>query len=154
MEAEWDLGETWKRLSSVNSLAFKATSGTNDGGWNGEGRGSVSVQSVDSNTMLFHEDGKWKPATGKELTFTNVYRWTALLESQSLRLEHLRFGQNHPVYLFDLKQADEVTWRSVEPHVCRDDLYKAIMKLGGESVTLEWSIEGPTKSENIYYSYQ
>jgi len=154
MEVAFDLEAVWKRLSSVNSLVFHATSGTSKGGWNGEGRGSVVVESVDSDTILFHEDGMWKPETGKELTFQNVYRWTALLESHSLRLEHLRFGHNHPVYLFDLGQADEVTWKSVEPHVCRDDLYEAIMKLDGEVLTLHWTIEGPTKNESIHYLYQ
>ena len=154
MEVAFDLQAVWKRLSGVKSLVFKATSGTNNGGWNGEGRGSVVVESDDSCSMLFHEGGMWKPDTGKELAFTNVYRWTALLESQSLRLEHLRFGHNHAVYLFDLEQTDEVTWQSIEPHVCRDDLYTATMKLDGEVLTLHWTIAGPSKNESIHYSYQ
>jgi hypothetical protein len=154
MDVAFDLEAVWKRLANVNTLVFKATSGTNNGGWNGEGRGSVVVEGGDSKSMLFHEEGMWKPATGKELTFTNVYRWTALLESRTLQLEHLRFGHDHSVYLFDLEQTDEVMWLSIEPHVCRDELYTAIMKVCGDVLTLHWTIEGPTKNASIHYSYQ
>lgn len=154
MKVSIDLEVIWNRLSNVNSLMFIATSANNNGGWNGAGRGSVVVESVDKNIVLFHENGTWQSETGKDLNFTNVYRWTALLDSSSLRLEHLRFGHRHAVYLFDLKQKDNMTWQSVEPHVCREDLYTAKMKLDGEILSLEWTIKGPTMNESINYSYQ
>ncbi len=154
MENGFDLKAVWNRLSLMTSLRFKATSNASGGGWNGEGRGSVVVESADPTTLLFHENGQWKSEEGKELTFTNMYRWTALLETHSLRLEHLRFGHNHPVYLFDLKQSDDISWQSVEPHVCRDDLYTAVMTFGADVLDLHWTIQGPTKNERIHYSYQ
>lgn len=154
MEVAFDLNAVWKQLFAVNSLTFKAASGMHTSGWNGEGRGSVRVECVDADTILFHEDGMWKTELEKELVFKNIYRWTALFDSNSLRLEHLRFGHNQPVYLFDLKQTDEFTWQSVEPHICREDLYTAIMKIEDKLLTLQWTIEGPTKKESIYYTYQ
>ncbi|MCA9036292.1 MAG: hypothetical protein KDA91_14250 [Planctomycetaceae bacterium] len=53
------LNSVWKRLSIVNSLVFKASSGTSKGVCNGEGQGSVVVESVDAETILFHEHGIW-----------------------------------------------------------------------------------------------
>lgn len=96
----------------------------------------------------------WKPERRNEVAFKNVYRWRALLESQSLRLEGLRFGHDNSVYLFDLKQTDESAWQSVELHVCRDNLYRPIVKRDGEFLTLPWTSEGPTKNESIHYLHQ
>jgi len=154
MEATFNLQALWTRLADVNALTLEARSTNSDVGWNGMGRGEVVVEIVESGTMLFHENGGWTSDGGTKLAFTNVYRWTALAESSSLRLEHLRLGNENPVYLFDLKQTGKVTWQSVEPHVCREDLYTAIMTFDGEVLALHWTIKGPAKNESIRYSYR
>ena len=55
------------------------------------------------------------PEGGRELRFRNVFRWSAV--GEALRLEHLRFGVAHPVFLFDLAPVAAGEWRSVSPHL-------------------------------------
>jgi len=144
----------WQRLSAITSLTFESTSQTNESGWSGTGHGKVTVESIDPTTMLFHEKGHWQQNGRKQLKFTNVYRWTALPDSFGLRLEHLRFGSEQPVYLFDLQQIGSATWQSVQPHVCRLDLYTAALTLTADELQLRWTIEGPGKAESIAYLYR
>ncbi len=68
-------------------------------------------------------------------------------------LEHLRFGEDHPVYLFDLALAGEREWRSVSPHLCREDCYSAVLIVGDDNIVLRWSVNGPRKQETIEYVY-
>lgn len=145
----------WQRLAAIRELRFEARSGQGEGGWNGEGQGSVVVETVDDDTMLFHEEGHWTTDAGKGIRFTNVYRWTVLPSTDTLRLEHLRFGPKQPVYLFDLKQTehDHDTWQSIDPHVCREDSYTAELKFGADGITLHWTIVGPKKNESVCYFY-
>lgn len=154
MNRESNLASVSKRLATVTSLRFRSTSQTNNIGWSGEGRGQVVVEAINADAILFHEQGLWQQDGGKQLAFTNVFRWTVLSEANVLRLEHLRFGSERPVYLFDLRQADPTTWQSIEPHLCRDDCYSAEMKLSANELSLRWTIEGPEKNESIHYWYQ
>ena len=111
------------------------------------------MENASSNVLLFHEDGTWKSVDGREFHFTNVYRWTALPASHTIRLEHLRFGAEKPVYLFDMEPIGGSKWASVQPHMCREDCYQAEMDVGAESIDLSWSIRGPEKEETIRYTY-
>jgi hypothetical protein len=149
---ELTLHQLWDRLRQIGSLSFVATSsGTT--GWNGTGSGTVEVREAGDGGMTFHEQGLWRPeGGGRDIRFHNVYRWT--LASGLLRLEHLRFGDDHPVYLFDLAQAGEREWRSVSPHLCREDCYAAVLLLRDDDIVLRWSIEGPRKRETIEYDYR
>ena len=140
----------WGRLGLVRTLSFVAQS-TKPGGWNGEGAGAVVVESCVDGTMTFTESGLWTPTGGREIRFWNVYRWTR--SESGLRLEHLRFGVGHPVYLFDLAPVDEQRWASVTPHLCSEDCYTARMTIGSDGIDLEWSVNGPTKVERIHYTY-
>lgn len=153
MKTNFDLRTLWSRLAQVESLQFTAQSFDSGSGWNRTGKGSVEVETVDSVTLLYHETGHWSPHEGTELTFTNVFRWTSLLDQNLLRLEHLRFGKAHPVYLFELQQTDETHWNSVEPHVCNDDLYTATLECQLDRLHLDWTIKGATKNEKIGYLY-
>ena len=107
------LESVWSRLSSIRELAFKATSSASTG-WTGSGVATVNVTLPASGVLVSSESGTWTPEVGKQLAFTNVYRWT--LQTQTLRLEHLRFGADNPVYLFDLGIVDESRMESVKPH--------------------------------------
>ena len=150
-----DVGETWDRLRAIRELDFEAVcrSPTRTG-WIGSGRGIVHVEQLDPATILFHEKGSWTPKNGVELSFSNVYRWTADRDRRLIRLEHLRFGLERPVYLFDLVPLSEHVWESAAPHICRDDRYSALMKYDQGAVRLSWTITGPSKDEKISYSYR
>ena len=144
--------DTWNRLSQITALRFVARS-ANESGWNGSGDGSVVVAQPNANTITFTETGKWQSDAGQQLNFNNVFRWSLDDSSNAIRLEHLRFGPDNPVYLFDLAPENDHTWQSATPHVCRDDLYSAIMTLAADQIELRWSIKGPNKDEDIYYWY-
>ena len=143
------LQQLWDDLSRVRSLRFIARSGSATG-WNGLGRGVVAVETHGDEVQTFAESGTWRTEAGRELRFHNVYRWTR--NQPTLRLEHLRFGVDHPVYLFDLAQTGDREWRSVSPHACGEDRYSAIL-LVGDVLALRWAVVGPTKQEVIEYEY-
>jgi hypothetical protein len=144
------LDQPWGQLSRVRSLSFVARSGKPNG-WNGTGVGTVEVCQVKDGVLTFTESGIWRPEVGPETRFRNVFRWT--LSGDGLRLEHLRFGEDHPVYLFDLAPAGDREWRSVSPHLCSEDCYAATMVVHDDRIVLKWSIDGPRKLETIEYVY-
>ncbi len=150
-----DVRRVWDRLQSIWLLIFDAQSrGPTITGWTGTGRGTVEVELVDAATILFHERGTWTPEGGRGTKFTNVFRWTVDPDGRFIRLEHLRFGAEQPVYLFDLVPASEQILVSSEPHVCREDLYAARLEYDAEIVHLTWTITGPKKDERIAYWYR
>jgi hypothetical protein len=107
--------ELWDCLGRVRSLRFVASS-SSPSGWNGVGIGTVAVESLDA-AITFTEAGAWNPTVGRQTRFSNVFRWS-LLGPQSIRLEHLRFGLDHPVFLFDIVPTEDHVWSSVSPHLC------------------------------------
>jgi len=139
----------WQKLAQVQQLQFRASSRSGSG-WNGLGFGVVEVETIDDSTMLFKEAGGWVNEAGKEFDFSNVYRWSR--RDESLKLEHLRFGNQAPVYLFDLMLSGEAELRSDHGHVCSEDLYTATMRVH-DVLDLCWRVEGPQMDELIEYRY-
>lgn len=139
-------------LRRVRSLQFDARSEAATG-WDGVGIGVVVVSEPASRVVVFDEAGTWQPrAPGREpIRFTNVFRWSAI--GDVLRLEHLRFGPDQPVLLFDMAPSDEGRWSVVSPHQCRNDCYSASLSVEGERIVVAWSIVGPRKRESITYTY-
>ena len=95
--------------------------------------------------ILFHERGTWTQDDARQNAFSNVFRWTADADRRSIRLEHLRFGPGHPVYLFDLVPAGDGVLESSEAHVCQKDLYAARMEYDEHAIRLTWTITGLKK---------
>lgn len=153
MKDNFDLRRLWNFLTAVETLYFTSQSFDSGSGWDGTGKGLVKVEAVDSVTMLYHETGLWSPHEGTELQFTNTFRWILISDQNLIRLEHLRFGKTHPVYLFELQQTAETRWNSIEPHVCSDDLYTATLECQSDQLHLDWTIKGATKNEQIGYVY-
>ena len=107
---------------------------------------------ADDSILTFTEAGKWLSEVGRETQFRNVFRWS-LLGPESVRLEHLRFGPDHPVLLFDMTPNAGGVWSSVSPHLCREDCYSAELRQQEAGMSLQWFIAGPKKSESIEYTY-
>ena len=147
------LTAAWNRLREVRVLQFSAKSSSQTSGWSASGDGTVIVGLIGNSTMTYTESGKWRSDCGKELDFNNVYRWTLAEDAGSIRLEHLRFGQNQPIYLLDLAPTDDTTFQSVSPHYCGEDSYTASMEFKGESIYLRWTVKGPKKDEQICCIY-
>lgn len=142
--------QLWQRLRKVTSLNFvsKSHSGT---GWSGFGSGTVEVTEPSSDVLVFAELGSWQQDGGKEFHFTNTFRWT--LAQDRIRLEHLRFGVAHPVFLFEMQSDAAGVWREIAPHPCRDDCYRASLQLESERIFVSWLVQGPKRNEIIDYVY-
>jgi hypothetical protein len=140
------------RLRRVRSLSFVARSGAATG-WEGTGIGTVEVREAGDGTMIWHEQGSWRPEGGDpDIRFTNIYRWT--MAADLLRLEHLRQGVDDPVHLLDLARAGEREWHPVCPHQCRDDRYSAVLLVHDDRIVLRWEVTGPRKKESIELEYR
>jgi hypothetical protein len=142
--------DLWDLLCRIRSLSFVSRSGKATG-WEGTGTGTVVVRQPEERTITFTETGMWRPQTGRETIFTNVFRWTSL--GDKVRLEHLRFGEQNPVFLFNLEPASNDEWRSASPHLCSEDCYSAALLIGNDEFVLRWSVTGPRKHEVIEYRY-
>lgn len=122
-------------LRLVQSLRFDAYSEAATG-WDGVGTGTVTVSEPASGTVIFVEAGTLKPRAADRAAggFKNVFRWSAV--GAALRLEHLRFGPDHPVLLFDLVPGEDGVWRETSPHQCREDCYMASLAVDGERLVV------------------
>ena len=88
----------------------------------------------------------------QELRFTNVFRWTHI--ENRLSLEHLRFGPEKPVFLFEMERDADGIWHSIAPHLCREDHYNASLHLEDEHLFLNWTVRGPRHNDDIAYIYE
>ena len=140
----------WEQLGSVAVVQFKAQS-LSGIGWDGSAIGVVKVSQPQLNVLVFEESGQFRKPDGQGMNFRNTFRWTRLEET--LRLEHLRFGEDNPVFLFDMARQTDGTWRETIPHPCRDDCYSATLRLENNTVIVRWSVNGPKRSETIDYIY-
>lgn len=140
-----------RRLAEVTEFRFRGVTNGQKSGWAGSGTGTVQAALIDATILSFVEAGSWVTEEGREFDFNNIYRWTQLPDG--VRLEHLRFAPQKPVYLFDLQPISETKWVSAEPHVCQEDCYRAELILEENQIELCWRVIGPEKDEMIRYAY-
>ncbi len=144
----------WKQLKTIKSMTFVAASKVDPSfGWNGTGKGDVRVKQVNDNILVFYENGFWMPQKGGKCAFTNTFRWTLDRFENRITLEHLRFGEHHPVFLFYLTKMDDNTLVSISSHVCKEDSYLGQVRCLHQSIQFNWRIIGPKKNEEIDYVY-
>jgi len=144
----------WKRLSAVRFLRFQSKSKSRvEIGWNGSGRGEVNVRYENERSLIFDEKGSWTQENGQEIDFNNTFRWVLDLEANMISLEHLRFGVNHPVFLFHLVVSSVNRLDSLDSHFCAEDVYLGKIDLSVNYLHLQWRIIGPIKDEEISYFY-
>lgn len=148
------LTQFWKQLCAIRYLSFQAKSKANtETGWNGAGKGEVLIKNESDKILIFNEKGSWIKEDGQEIDFTNTFRWILDLQSKMVSLEHLRFGANHPVFLFHLVPSGKNTLDSLDSHFCADDTYFGKVIFDPHSLNLQWRIIGPKKDEEISYLY-
>ena len=142
----------WQRLLGVTRLHIEANSLKGAAGWNGAGTGEIDIEQSGS-TIVYREKGTWETAEGRVLPFKNRFRWTYDAEQSVIGLEHLRFGERHPVFLFNLSEKTQTQLVSVSPHLCAADCYEGKLDLPAKGFHLQWTIKGPNKDELIQYKY-
>lgn len=139
----------WNQLLGVNQFTFSSRS--NSGvGWEGEGKGTVAIAAT-QDTLIYTENGHWTQAGGRELKFHNSFRWTR--QGFLVRLEHLRFGPNQAVFLFDLSAGEDGIWRDLQPHTCNLDFYSASLQTSTSGYDLRWRVQGANRDEVMEYRY-
>ena len=141
----------WNRLLTIKKLQFTSDSKIHSG-WEGSATGIVKIMSPNDSEIVFHETGTFTTLAGDDLSFKNTFRWIRI--NDNIRLEHLRFGVNHPVFLFDIAWVRGASFNSVHPHICSQDRYDCTLELLQDSFEMNWTIQGPHKNERICYTYQ
>ncbi len=132
----------WNHLKHITQVTLIAKSRS----WNRKGSGKVSV-THDGNTITFEEKGSWKELSQ---TYRNTFRWT---RNDTLSLEHLRYGEKHPVFLFHLTPTHSDLLESLTPHLCGEDTYFGSMQYSDLFLQLHIRTIGPQKNEEIEYIY-
>lgn len=131
----------WDKLAGVTQLTFR------------EGQGEVIVTKEGSNILIFGEKGAWKDTQGEEINFSNRLRWTLDRKAGVISLEHLRRGEDHPVFLVHLTPSSQHSLSSVSSHFCGKDTYYAKIDMDCYRLCLSWRVTGPKKNEELTYYY-
>lgn len=147
MATKVEMGERFRQVVAVQ-LVSKSHSGI---GWSGVGSGVVKVSEPASDVLTFEESGSWRQDGGREMRFTNVFRWSIVEER--LRLDHLRFGPSNHVFLFEMPADTDGVWHEINPHPCREDCYRASLRMDNETILVNWLVRGPQRDEVIDYAY-
>ena len=96
------LDSIWNHLKNATNVTLVAKSRSKQmERWNRKGNGKVSVKQ-DGQTIVFNEQGSWRGEQEYAHNYTNSFRWHWNTFEGILSLEHLRFGENNPVFLFHL----------------------------------------------------
>ena len=75
-----------------------------------------------------------------------MYRWSTNYEAR-LGLEHLRYGDEHPVQLVELEKTSHDVWGCISPHICGQDRYQLTLSVNANEVIMVWYIQGPDKNQ-------
>jgi hypothetical protein len=148
------LNKVWKRLLTIQHLSFSAKSKSPvKSGWNGVGKGSVELKLLDNSSCIYYERGTWSSQEDQQFDFSNVFRWTLDRSAGVITLEHLRFGPQSPVFLFNLVPVAENILESIYPYICNEDTYFGQLTCDEHFLQLSWRTLGPKKNEEINYLY-
>lgn len=141
----------WNDFKVVRSVSFYARSILKKKPM-GKGKGKVDVEITGKGEIIFHEEGQLENAEGKIFNYKNAFRWTYHHFEGMISLEHLRFGRDHPVFLFHLISRGQIL-ESINPHLCGKDTYFGYMHRRKQNITLLCRIISAKKNEEIEYSY-
>ncbi|MDX8431404.1 MAG: DUF6314 family protein [Candidatus Algichlamydia australiensis] len=143
-----ELKRFWERLLKVETLSLSVRS-------RGEsrfkdGRAEVTSTLSKSHTLIFRESGKW---LNPPANFHNSFRWTLDLKNTLITLEHLRYGENRPTFLFHLSPVRAGKLESVDAHLCGEDTYLGSLSWSLEEMIFHWRVIGPKKNQELLYRY-
>lgn len=136
----------WERMLAVRQMTIRRQTGE-------EAMGDVKVQEETPNILLFTERGKWVKGDQPTMAFHNSLRWTFAFEKGLVRLEHLRYGPTHPIFLAHLIPTDGRHFQSIDPHLCQEDCYCGRIEFHQAGIYLTWRILSGRKNETLHYVY-
>lgn len=85
--------------------------------------------------------------------FTSSFLFTLDLKAGWIEMEHLRYGDAHPVLLFHLTAARAGILESVDAHLCAQDTYLAHILWSREGIDMQCRVIGPMKNIQLTYPY-
>jgi hypothetical protein len=135
----------WQQLFRTRHLVIETSS-------QARGQATVLVSAPTKTTLLFTEKGEWSHLT-EPVAFHNTLRWSLDASFERISLEHLRYGQDQPVFLFYLAPTGQTSLQSIDPHLCRDDRYFGRIEFNRSDIQFLWHIIGPKKNEILYHTY-
>jgi hypothetical protein len=143
----------WDQLKMISNVALVAKSHSKSmNRWIRKGNGSVQVRE-ENNKLIFTEQGQWKEGQGQTHNYSNRFCWTWNRLEGMLSLEHLRFGENHPIFLFHLIPTENNLLESLHSHLCGEDTYFGWLNFNSLFLQLKFRTIGPKKNEELEYVY-
>lgn len=136
----------WERILEVKQMTIRTHTGE-------EAIGEVNVKEEKPGVLLFIVRGKWVKGIGQETAFHNSLRWTFLFEDSLIRLEHLRHGPDHPIFLSHLSPISPRHLQSIDPHLCKGDCYFGRLEFSKPGIYMTWRILSDQKNETLHYVY-
>lgn len=144
----------WDMLKNVSRLSLQAISKPNDqASWSGKGHGSVAVEKISGNQLVFKEKGVWVNEGSIETSFSNVFRWTLDRMNLVISLEHLRRGEDKPVFLFHLKPSSRNSLTSIDSPIYEKETYFGKLLAESTGLHLQWRVIGLKRNEEQDYYY-
>ena len=113
---------------------------------------NLKVNKPNESTIITEELGDWVNNEGQKVVSKNTYKWTIRNDS-ILKLEHLRFGEEKPIFLVNFYNDKNNLWKSLKPHICEQDIYQAELVISHTNIKLTWSIETPKHTYSIVSTY-
>ena len=139
----------WKQLCAVKEVTFRAKDPHSAHAR--LGKGAITVEHPSARECIFRKQGTWKVEGGYEMGFSNAFRWTLSEKKDQLSLEHLRFGDSHPVFLFFLNPDSERSFHSDQ--MSRGEGCVGKMRFEDHYIQLTLREINAQKNEEIDYMY-
>lgn len=139
----------WKQLCAVKEVTYRAKDPLSPHAR--LGKGAVAIERPSERECIFRKQGTWKVDGGYEMGFSNAFRWTLSEKKDQLSLEHLRFGDSHPVFLFFLNPTSEKSFLSDNQSMGEGCAGK--MRFEEHYIQLTLREISPQKNEEIDYMY-
>lgn len=136
----------WERILQVRQMTIRTQTGE-------EAVGEVKVKEEKPGVLIFTERGKWVKGVEQNMDFHNSLRWTFVFEDGLVRLEHLRHGPNHPIFLSHLTPISSRHLQSIDPHLCLGDCYFGRIEFQRQGIYLTWRVLSNLKNETLHYIY-
>lgn len=148
-----ELVRFWKRLIKVKSLTLSAKTKKGKEAITKTGKAEILATTQTPSTITFEEKGYWYSDTAQDANFSNIFRWKLDEKNSLITLEHLRYGANHPVFLFHLTSTQKNKLSSIDAHLCGDDTYLGNISWSANQIIFHWRIIGPRKNDELIYHY-
>ena len=148
-----ELSLFWEKLLKIEKLSLVTKSRRDQESVTQTGKAEITSLLIAPTVLIFQEKGYWYVDGHPHSKFSSAFRWTLDLKASLITLEHLRHGNNHPVFLFHLTPQLPNKLESVDAHLCGQDTYLGSLSWDLDQIFFHWRIIGPQKNDELIYHY-